>query len=211
VEKNDISFNEFCDTPDIFMSFNDFKELFKKVRFEISSSEAKALFSFENRLSKEGYILMKNFYNTFKEVKWKSVALDSVNTDYDVRQLNNEFKNLHREVLEIVNKDKNKKNAFSSKGFKSARTIEKFENKSKALNSNIKQLDLKEYSSEASISVSSFNNRTQRESFYPSINQKDTKTSQNNNNKISVFLSQRLKADEMEEQRIKEDTARVSL
>jgi hypothetical protein len=207
VNKNNISFNEFCDNPDIFIEYDTFKDLFKKIRFDVTNSETKALFTFGNRLAKEGYILMKNFFNTFKEVRWKNMSMDSTNTDYDIQKLNNEFKNLHKEVLEIVNKENNKNNKFGK--IKTAR-IQKVDNLSKTSFQRFDFKNEKETLTDASQSLNSFT-QSQRDSFYPKIgaNENQTKSSRETQ-QIKLYLSQRIQHEQLEDQRIKEDIQRVS-
>jgi hypothetical protein len=202
VEKNNISFNEFCDNPDIFIDMTTFKELFKKIRYDMSTSEFNALFWFENRLAKEGYILMKNFHKTFSSsIKWKKVNLDNPNAEYDVRRLNKEFKDLHKEVLDIVSKEKGHQGRIMTARQKGSKGTGKkdfkpfqFENK---------QI------TEADQSQNSMT-KSQREGLYPKIMTKESLNRSSKDNTIKAFLSHRLKAEELEDQRIKEDIQRVS-
>ena len=65
--RNKILKNEFLENENIYMTTEDFKDLFKKIRFEISTSELNYLFKFKNETAKEGYILGKHFLKSFRD------------------------------------------------------------------------------------------------------------------------------------------------
>jgi hypothetical protein len=108
IKKNRISYNDFCDTPNVFLDYTTFKELFRKIRFDVTSNELTNLFNYENKFNKDGYILMKNFFKTHEkhlEFNNSKVTLDKIDTNYNIKKLNNEFRELHRDILNIVYKE----------------------------------------------------------------------------------------------------------
>jgi hypothetical protein len=126
---------------------------------------------------------MTNFQKTFA-IKWKNVNIDNPNTEYDIQKLNKEFKNLHIEVMDIVNKTKGdkvhttrSKNLFQIK-------------KDNELNSLTK---------------------SQKENVFPKIIVKESINKSTKEPAIKAFLSQRLKAEELEDQRIKDDIEKVRI
>lgn len=104
ISKNKIARNEFCDNSNIYLDQAEFKELFKKVRFEISTNELNFLFTHNNPNLEEGYILMNNFL-THNEFNWKELQIGRVDTNYDIKKINQDFKQLNDEVLDIVKND----------------------------------------------------------------------------------------------------------
>ncbi len=85
--KNKIAKEDFLENDKLYLNLGDFKELFKKIRFEISSAELYHLFNFNNDLSKEGYILGKQFLTNFRnEIKFfdsSSVSVEEENVAKD--------------------------------------------------------------------------------------------------------------------------------
>lgn len=104
ISENNIALNEFCDNLNLFLDFNAFKDLFKKINFIINNSEAKILFNYNNPDKQEGYIKMQNFENNFK-LNWKKYQLESINTSYDIKKINNQFKILNNEVYDLIQTD----------------------------------------------------------------------------------------------------------
>lgn len=84
-------------------------------------NEAKILFSYKNPNIEEGYILMKNFFNNFK-VEWKDYEIEKVDTEYDIKKLNEEFKSFHTDILNIVRNDiiqeNEKRNKYKNNQYK---------------------------------------------------------------------------------------------
>lgn len=66
IVRNKITRREFMENHKIYLTFGDFKELFKKIRFEISSAELNHFFNFNNDMAIEGYILGRQFLLNFK-------------------------------------------------------------------------------------------------------------------------------------------------
>ena len=123
IKKNRISYNEFCDTPDVFLDYSTFKELFKKIRFDITSNELTNLFNYENKFNRDGYILMKNFFKIhekYLEFINSKTTIDKIDTNYNIKKLNNEFRDLHRDILNIVNKESTLENIKKIKDLKSS-------------------------------------------------------------------------------------------
>jgi hypothetical protein len=101
ISKNKISKTEFCDNPEIFLDINDFKELFRKIHFVISNTEVTALFHHNNSSVEEGFILCKTFFDTHR-LDWKELSLDKIDTEYDMKKINDEFKALQDEVFQVI-------------------------------------------------------------------------------------------------------------
>jgi len=100
IKKNKTSKAEFCDNPEIFLDINDFKELFRKIHFVVSNAEVNALFHYNNPSVDEGFILCKTFFDTHK-LEWKELSLDKIDTEYDMKKINEEFKALQDEVFQV--------------------------------------------------------------------------------------------------------------
>jgi hypothetical protein len=115
VKQRKISKNDFCDNPSIYLDVNDFNDLFKKVKFDITKHESKTLFFHKNPNSDEGYILVKSFFDSFP-INWheKEVVKEEIIKDLpNLVKINNEFKSIHDEVMQIVKKEEER--AASSK------------------------------------------------------------------------------------------------
>ncbi len=108
--------NEFCDNENLFLNFDDFSAIFRKIRFEIKASDIKILFCHENPHKNEGYILIKQFINSCK-LDFKDINLENATDEYDMKKVNEKFNHLHNEILEIVRKDlyDNKKGLMSER------------------------------------------------------------------------------------------------
>jgi hypothetical protein len=104
LQKSEIKETDFCDNLQLFIDINDFKDLFRKIRFDISPLELKMLFYNRNPNSSEGVIQIKMFLDNYS-FQWKTVYLENINTNYDIKKLNSDFKNLHNEIMEIVKND----------------------------------------------------------------------------------------------------------
>jgi hypothetical protein len=104
LKKNKVTLKEFCDDVNIFLDFSDFKELFKKIRFDISHNECLLLFNFNNPNKDEGYILCSSFICNLG-IKFEEIPIDVVNTNYDLNKINEDFKIFNSEIIDIVKKD----------------------------------------------------------------------------------------------------------
>jgi hypothetical protein len=108
ISKFKIKKNDFIDNPDIFLDKKEFHKLFKNARFEISNNELNELFSFRNTAADEGYILGKTFLNNFN-FKWAEELENKlkleIKEDINMTKINDEFKSLKEEVLEIIEKE----------------------------------------------------------------------------------------------------------
>jgi len=94
---------------------NDFYDLFKKISFDITKPEIKTLFYHKNPNSEEGYILIKSFFENFV-VNWHEKEVPSkeeVKELPNMVKINDEFKAIHDEVMQIVKKEEER--AVSSK------------------------------------------------------------------------------------------------
>jgi hypothetical protein len=109
IVKNNITVSQFCENPDIFVDFEAFKDIFKSLRFDITNIEANFLFSLENKFLKDGFMLMKNFLKNHENtLNWYKVKnSDVINTEYKIKNLNDEFKTLHRDILRIISQEDN--------------------------------------------------------------------------------------------------------
>jgi hypothetical protein len=108
LSKFKIKKNDFIDNPDIFFDKKEFHKLFKNIRYEIGNNELQELFSFRNSSADEGYILGKTFLNNFN-FKWteefESRKHEQTIPNSHLIQINQEFKSLKEEVLEIIEKE----------------------------------------------------------------------------------------------------------
>lgn len=102
--RNKLCINDFCDNVDIYISYSQFSELFKKIRFEISKIELATVFLYNNPSQEEGHILVKNFLENFK-FSWKEEHIETTNTEYNIKKINKEFKELQSEIYDIVKQD----------------------------------------------------------------------------------------------------------
>lgn len=104
VNKNKIKINDFIENPDIFLDFDEFKELFRNIKYDIKDSELQILFNYNNNNS--DYLLGKTFLNNIVGIKWYEDPLPEAQlTNFNIIDINQEFKNLKDEVLEIIEKE----------------------------------------------------------------------------------------------------------
>jgi hypothetical protein len=108
------------------LTFGDFKDLFKKIRFEISSSELNHFFTFNNETAKEGYILGKNFLSSFRdEIKWydgREETLLKKSSKLILKGITNEKKNSE---LKLSNENKNSDDVINNKNLPSTESFKK--------------------------------------------------------------------------------------
>jgi hypothetical protein len=103
VNKNKIKITDFIENPDIFLDFDEFKELFRNIKYEIRDSEIEILFNYNNKIS--DYLLGKTFLNNIS-IKWYEEPLPTAElTNFNIVDINQEFKNLKDEVLDIIEKE----------------------------------------------------------------------------------------------------------
>jgi hypothetical protein len=99
-----ISKSQFCDNTNLFFNFEDFLDLFKKIRFDFNRKDIKILFNHLNPNKEEGYILIKHFYNNLN-LEFKELTFENTTEGCDLDRLNQQFKNLHSEILDVIKKD----------------------------------------------------------------------------------------------------------
>lgn len=117
IKSKKISRHEFCENPSIYFDINDFADLFKKIKFEISKPEVYCLFHQNNPNFSEGYILMQSFFDNY-EISWFEIYTENkeeVQEPENLLKINNEFKALQDEVMMIVKKEEVR--AVSSKKY----------------------------------------------------------------------------------------------
>jgi len=118
---------EFCENPTIYLDINDFADLFKKIKFEISKPEVYCLFQQNNPNYSEGYILIQTFLDSY-DISWFEIYTENkeeVKEPENLYKINNEFKALQDEVMMIVKKEEVR--AASSKKF-TTNTVNNFRN-----------------------------------------------------------------------------------
>jgi hypothetical protein len=113
VSKNKIKISNFIDNPDIFLDFDEFRELFRNIKYDIKDNELQILFNFNNKNS--DYLLGKTFFNNF-DIKWYEEIEQQVElTNFNITDINQEFKNLKDEVLEIIENEFREKSSIKPK------------------------------------------------------------------------------------------------
>lgn len=116
ITKHKITKEEFMDNPKIYYYKDEFKELFKKIKFDISLTEIDILFS-NNNITEE-YILGQTFIKFLQDkVTWPSSNKKNESEDdsklygdFEVYKpndmdINEEFKQMTNEIMDIVTKE----------------------------------------------------------------------------------------------------------
>jgi hypothetical protein len=104
LKSHSITKSQFCDNTNLFLSFDDFFDLFKKIKFDLTKNEAKILFNHLNPNKNEGYIMIKHFYS-YHGLEYKELTFENTTEGYDLDRLNQQFKTLHSEILDVIKKD----------------------------------------------------------------------------------------------------------
>jgi hypothetical protein len=113
VSKNKIKISSFIENPDIFLDFDEFMELFKNIKFDVKANELQLVFSFNNK--NNDYLLGKTFLNNI-DIKWHEEAKPIVElTNFNITDINQEFKNLKDEVLGIIESEFRAKSSLKPK------------------------------------------------------------------------------------------------
>ena len=101
-----ISKSDFCENPQIYLDINDFYELFKKIKFELSKAETHFLFQYKNANLDEGYILIQIFVENFSNCWFDNTNenKEDVKEITSLLKINNEFKSLQDEVMKVMKK-----------------------------------------------------------------------------------------------------------
>jgi hypothetical protein len=119
IKKFNVNQTEFMDNPEIYLSLDDFKDCFKKIKFEITTAEAELLFCYGNESNRDGYILCKTFLENFaSKIDWpdKFKTIYKTIEDKQINQkLNEEFKQMTKEIMNIVTKETNTRNSSRPK------------------------------------------------------------------------------------------------
>lgn len=120
IHKNKISQNVFMDNPQIFCNLEDFSDLFKKIKFEISQGEISLLFNNNNPSINEGFILGQKFLDNYSNVIWQQTQPVSNNSprntyNFDIKKINEEFASLKNDVFDIVEKVSRTKSSMKMK------------------------------------------------------------------------------------------------
>lgn len=105
LEQYKITKQEFCENENLFVDFSDFREIFKKIKFDIKYRDAKILFSYNNSNKNEGYIHLKNFISNMKLEFKQAEMIEKVRNEFDIKKINDEFNTLRSEIFDIVKKD----------------------------------------------------------------------------------------------------------
>lgn len=105
LKKNKIKKEDFIESEDLFLNKEDFKDCFKKLRFDLSKEEANFLFHYNNQYSTNDFIRMKNFLELFplEFMEFKTESVEAVRED--MKKINEDFKNLHVEIFDIIKND----------------------------------------------------------------------------------------------------------
>ena len=112
--KNKLKKTDILDDSRIYLDIDDFKELFKRIRFDITSSELNSVFKYKNNSYEEGYIFGKIFtencilenlpYDETFETKKTNKKINTENK-LDFKEINHDLKEIMEEVNKIVEKD----------------------------------------------------------------------------------------------------------
>jgi len=130
IKKKKIKKDEFIESEEIFLSKEDFKDIFRKLRFDISKDEINFLFHFNNNYSANDFIRMKNFLD-LHNFEFDDLKTEVINESEkkNMKKINEEFKNLHVEILDIIKNEmieeanKEKIEIYNGKNFKSKQYI----------------------------------------------------------------------------------------
>lgn len=105
IKKNKIKKEDFIESDELFVSKEDFKALFKKIRFDLSIEEINFLFFYNNQYSSNEFIRMKNFLQLY-ELEFTDYKNEKLLTEKNcILKINQDFKNLHTEILDIIKND----------------------------------------------------------------------------------------------------------
>ena len=163
IDMNKTTINDFCDNLNLFLNFDQFKDLFKNINFIINETEAKYLFEIKNPIFKEGYIQISSFENNHN-IKFKKYEEELINTSYDIKKMNNQFKQLNNEVSDLINADlykdfnKNKPQRKILSSNTNKKTTFQSEDYSNISNSKISPLKSKNRLTSAKVNESKTNN-----------------------------------------------------
>jgi len=147
--------SDLLDNSAIYLDIDDFKELFKRIKFEITLNDLNSLFKYKNNSWDEGYIFGKTFFEnlnltdlpftekTFEENKFNSKNYLKNEKDnkinlIDFKDINDQLKLIQNEVKDIVknNLNSNKKNVIS--GTKTNHVLDrKFSSRNKSVKDKI--------------------------------------------------------------------------
>jgi hypothetical protein len=105
IKKHKIKKEDFIESEDLFLNKEDFKDCFKKLRFELNKDEENFLFHYNNQYSTNDFIRMKNFLELFplEFVEFKTENISPIRED--MKKINQDFKNLHVEIFDIIRND----------------------------------------------------------------------------------------------------------
>lgn len=125
IKKNKLKKTDLLDNSAIYLDLDDFKELFKRIRFEINQNELNGLFKYKNNSYDEGYLFGKNFLeninianftqedNIYENVNYGNIEIkDEIDErknrikKVDFNEINNQLKIIQNEVNDIVKKNK---------------------------------------------------------------------------------------------------------
>ena len=139
--KNKLTKEDFIESEDIFVSKEDFKDLFKRIRFEITKDELNFLFSYNNSYSSNDFIRMKSFLE-FYQLDWVYFQTEKIQNEFNMKKIDEEFKNLHGEILDIIRKDmiQSERNDINKSKFKKNPKIKKNKCKEKSKLTNLQNL-----------------------------------------------------------------------
>jgi len=121
IKKYKFKKSDILDNSTIYLDLDDFKEIFKRIRFEINQSELNSLFKYKNNSYEEGYIYGNVFLEncnlqeltltekTLEEHKYENNIGGRINK-IDFKEINNQLKLIQNEVNDIVKMDSNSAN-----------------------------------------------------------------------------------------------------
>ena len=164
LKKNQITKNEFTENSNVFLTKQDFKDMFKNINFDIKNFEIEYLFSKKNPNKDDGYIYINTFLENYNLDFYptNSQIINQSNSNYNKNnstssapthneenkkaeeQINYDFKLFKDDILNIVEKakekeasKKNKKNNLQpiKKSLKSNKNQKNLNNKKEKRNS----------------------------------------------------------------------------
>ena len=103
--------SDFIDNPNVFLTFEDFTEIFKQIHYTLPKKYLKVLFDYNNpEGAKENYVLMANFIKNLTFYKIEGIGNDSDISKMENYSLSNSKNSNHntKTITEALDKKSNK-------------------------------------------------------------------------------------------------------
>ncbi len=191
IKKFKVKKEDFIESEEIFLSFDDFNELFRKLKFDIRKDEVHHLFHFNNQYAQNDFIRIKNFLDLYK-FDFQNLKTESLDSEkVDMQKINEEFKNFHGEILDIIRNDmivsvdKEIDCFFPNKNFKNKR----LHNKNINYNFNINNLLKTNYSNRPVTAMHSEKRNNIVDGNFDNLNRKNENKSIHNINKSKNIIN----------------------